>query len=324
MQCASCQADNPSGAERCQRCQARLYPPSRVLRTAAVPQLDPLREPGGLEHAPPIFGVHSNPAFPPRQRPSQRALFGHTHGAKVVSMPAANPGLPPPPPHPAPLPEFSRAQSPAPPRSSAAPRTLSTADNATAPPDPLFAANRRPARRPAPDGMQSAFDFGLPQSHKPFSKVLQPAKGLSAAPLRLRCLSLLVDSIVVFLLSLMFAAAVFVAFRASGESFSWNDLQALPWYLLAAAPVALSLCYKALWAVFEHPTVGLQCFCLDIVSMDGRRPTIGQRIVRALAGWLTIGGLVGALWTIVNQERYSMQDMISQTFITLRPGYDAD
>ena len=32
--------------------------------------------------------------------------------------------------------------------------------------------------------------------------------------------------------------------------------------------------------------------------MDGRRPTIGQRIVRALAGWLTVGGLVGALWTL--------------------------
>jgi uncharacterized RDD family membrane protein YckC len=175
-----------------------------------------------------------------------------------------------------------------------------------------------------PDELQSAFDFDSPQSHKPFSKVLQPAKGLSAAPLRLRFYSLFVDSIVVGVLSLMFAAAVFVAFRASGESFSWADLQTVPWYLLAAAPVALSLCYKALWAVFEQPTVGLQCFCLDIVSMDGHRPTIGQRIVRVLAGWLTVGGLVGALWTIVNQERYSMQDMISQTFITLRPGYDPD
>jgi hypothetical protein len=46
--------------------------------------------------------------------------------------------------------------------------------------------------------------------------------------------------------------------------------------------------------------------------------------VRALAGWLTVGGLVGALWTLVNQEGYSMQDMISQTFLILRPGYDAD
>ena len=58
--------------------------------------------------------------------------------------------------------------------------------------------------------------------------------------------------------------------------------------------------------------------------MDGRRPTIGQRIVRALAGWLTIGGLVGAFWTVLNQEGYSMQDMISQTFLTLRPGYEVD
>ena len=239
-------------------------------------------------------------------------------------MPAANPGLPAPPAHPAQPPDFAPSELPAPSRAPLSPRTPSVADRATAPPDPLFAATPRPSRRLAPDEMQSTFDFGLPQSHNPFSKVLQPAKDLSAAPLRLRFFSLLVDSIVVAVLSLMFAVAAFVAFRASGESFSWDDLQAVPWYLLAAAPVALSLCYKALWAVFEQPTFGLQCFDLDIVSMDGRRPTIGQRIVRALAGWLTIGGLVGALWTIVNQEHYSMQDMISQTFVAFRPGYYAD
>ena len=35
------------------------------------------------------------------------------------------------------------------------------------------------------------------------------------------------------------------------------------------------------------------------------------------------GGLVGAFWTILNQERYSMQDMISQTFIASQPDSDA-
>jgi hypothetical protein len=53
--------------------------------------------------------------------------------------------------------------------------------------------------------------------------------------------------------------------------------------------------------------------------MDGHRPTIGQRMVRVFAGWLTVGGMVGALWAVVSQERYSMQDMISQTFLTSRP-----
>ena len=284
-----------------------------------------MREPGGLERPPRGFGLHSNPAFQPLpQRPAQRILFGHAPSGKVVSMPITNPGPLPPSAHAALAPDFSWPQPSAPSRPPAAPRTPSATASGIAPHDPLFAADRRSPRRPAADELQSAFDFGMPQSHKPFSKVLQPAKGLSAAPIRLRLYSLLVDSIIVGVLSLMFAAAVFVAFRASRESFTWDDLQAIPWYLLIAAPVALSLCYKALWAVFEQPTVGLQCYGLDIVSMDGRRPTIGQRIVRALAGWLTIGGLVGAFWTVVNQEGYSMQDMISQTFLTLRPGYDAD
>jgi uncharacterized RDD family membrane protein YckC len=211
----------------------------------------------------------------------------------------------------------------APARPPAAPRPLPALDRELPVSDPLFAPTRRPSRRVAPDEHQSAFDFELPRSHKPFSKVLQPAKGLSAAPLRLRFSSLLVDSMIVAVLSLMFAGAAFVALRASRESFTLDDLRAVPWYLWAATPIALSLCYKALWAVFEQPTVGLQCFRLDIVSMDGRRPTIGQRIVRALAGWLTIGGLVGAFWTILNQERYSMQDMISQTFIASQPDSDA-
>ena len=135
----------------------------------------------------------------------------------------------------------------------------------------------------------------------------------------MRFYSLLIDALVVAVLSIMFAAAVFVAFRASGETLSLRDLFALPWYLPAAVPVALSLGYKALWAVFEHPTIGLQSFGLDVISMDGHRPTVGQRMVRVFAGWLTVGGMVGALWAVVSQERYSMQDMISQTFLTERP-----
>ena len=322
MQCASCHAENSPGAERCQRCQARLSPPSRVLRSAAVPEYDPLRESGGLQRGPGEFGVHSNPGAQRRLRASQRALFGHGPGGKVVAMPLVNPALQSV--QPAPIPEFTQPQAPTAPRQTPAPRVQPPVNPNLPPRDPLYAGQRRPARRPAQDETQAAFDFDLPQSHKPFSKVLQPAKDLSTAPMRLRFYSLVVDAAIVGVLSLMFAVAVFVAFRASRESFTWEDLQAIPWYLLAATPVALSLCYKALWAVFEQPTLGLQCYGLDVVSMDGRRPTIGQRLVRTIAGWLTIGGLVGAFWTIVNQERYSMQDMISQTFLTFRPGYDAD
>lgn len=322
MQCASCHAENPAGAERCQRCQARLAPASRVLRSAAVPQLEPLRDARSSHRAPRDFTLHTNPGVQRRPSPSQRSLFGISPNSKVVPMPIAAFG-PAPRPVPVAPPEIADPLEPsAPPRPRAAPRTAPAPDRAPRAPDPILTPARRPSRRVAPDESQSAFDFDLPRSHKPFSKVLQPAKGLSAAPLRLRFFSLVVDSIIVAVLSLMFAAAVFVAFRASRESFTFDDLRAVPWYLWVAAPVALSLCYKALWAVFEQPTLGLQCFGLDIVSMDGRRPTIGQRLARVIAGWLTVGGLFGALWTLVNQDRYSMQDMISQTFLALQPDYD--
>ena len=185
-------------------------------------------------------------------------------------------------------------------------------------PDPLYARDKAVPRRSKAASAQSDFNFG-PPTHRPFSNELKPVYGLSAAPLRVRFYSLLIDALVVAVLSIMFTVAVFVAFRASGDRLSASDLLAIPWYLPAAIPIVLSIGYKALWAVFEHPTLGLQSFGLDIISMDGHRPTTGQRMVRVFAGWLTVGGMVGALWAVVSQERYSMQDMISQTFLTSRP-----
>jgi uncharacterized RDD family membrane protein YckC len=229
--------------------------------------------------------------------PMQPDLFAYAPQGKVVRMrmsistPAAQP-------------EQHARQAPPP------------SNNAVDAEDPLYARGKSAPRRSRTSASQSEFSFG-PPAHRPFSNELKPVHGLSAAPLRVRFYSLLIDALVVAVLSIMFAAAVFVAFSASGEKLTLSDLFAMPWYLPAAIPVVLSIGYKALWAVFEHPTIGLQSFGLDVISMDGHRPTVGQRMVRVFAGWLTVGGIVGALWAVVSQERYSMQDLISQTFLTL-------
>ena len=297
MQCNSCGAANPPEAVRCQRCQIRFAPPTRYQQSAAAPQLDYMT-PSSAGPAPRTFGVVSNPTANRVITPMQSDLFSYAPQGKVVRMrmtiatPAAQPKqtlLPP-----APLDASSPAAE-----------------------DPLYARGKSLSRRRY-SSSQSEFDFA-PPTHRPFSNELKPVYGLSAAPLRVRFYSLLIDALVVAVLSIMFAVAVFVSFRASGERLSAGDLLGVPWYFLAAVPVALSLGYKALWAVFEHPTIGLQSFGLDVISMDGHRPTIGQRMVRVFAGWLTVGGMVGALWAVVSQERYSMQDMISQTFLTSLP-----
>jgi uncharacterized RDD family membrane protein YckC len=243
----------------------------------------------------------TNPSAARLTTPMQPDLFSYAPQGKVVRM------------------RMTFGTPNAQPRQSAhraAPPEEDNAAGRVAAEDPLFARGRSVSRRRY-SSSQSEFDFA-PPTHRPFSNELTPVYGLSAAPLRVRFYSLLIDALVVAVLSIMFAAAVFVAFRASGEKIDPSDLLVVPWYLLAAIPVVLSLGYKALWAVFQHPTLGLQSFGLDVISMDGHRPTIGQRMVRVFAGWLTIGGMVGALWAVVSQERYSMQDMISQTFLTSR------
>jgi len=288
---------NPPEATRCQRCQIRFTAPARYQQSAAVPQLDYGPDSPAPE-APPAhtFGVVSNPNAARVSMPMQPDLFAYAPQGKVVRMRNFTAA-----------PETRRVrQEP--------PRAVPAEDPAG---DPLYA---RPKTAPRHhfSSSQSEFDFG-PPAHRPFTNELKPVNGLSAAPLSVRFYSLLIDALVVGVLSIMFGVAVFVSFRASGENLTMGDLYAMPWYLLATIPIMLSLGYKALWAVFEHPTIGLQSFGLDVISMDGHRPTIGQRMVRVFAGWLTIGGMVGALWAVVSQERYSMQDMISQTFLTTRP-----
>lgn len=304
MQCNSCGAVNPPEAARCKRCHIRFDPPAPYQQSAAAPQLDYLApsqsSSGQASAAQHTFGVVTNPTANRLTTPMQPDLFSYAPQGKVVRM------------------RMTFATPNAQPRQQvrrAAPPETGTAAPVDAE-DPLYARGKSVARRRNATS-QSEFDFA-PPTHRPFSNELTPVYGLSAAPLRVRFYSLLIDALVVAVLSIMFAVAVFVAFRASGEKMNSSDLLVVPWYLLAAIPVALSLGYKALWAVFEHPTIGLQSFGLDVISMDGHRPTIGQRMVRVFAGWLTIGGMVGALWAVVSQERYSMQDMISQTFLTSR------
>ena len=300
MQCNSCGAANAPEAPRCQRCQIRLAPVARYNQSSAVPQLD-FEQAGESTSAqseplPHTFGVVANPTSNRLVTPMQPDLFSHAPQGKVVRMrmtissPAVQPGQ-------------QTGQSP------------SRDDHAN---DPLYARDKPAPRRPRTSASQADLNFG-PPTHRPFANELKPMQGIPAAPLMVRFYSLLIDALVVGVFSLMFALAVFVAFRASGDRLSTGELLGMPWYLPAIVPVLLSIAYKALWAVFEHPTIGLQCFQLDVISMDGHRPTRAQRMVRVFAGWLTIGGIIGALWAVVSQERYSMQDMISQTFLTVRP-----
>jgi hypothetical protein len=137
----------------------------------------------------------------------------------------------------------------------ALPPPVASEDSAS---DPLYARGKS-APRHRFSSSQSEFNFE-PPTHRPFSNELKPVNGLAAAPLSVRFYSLLIDALVVLVLSIMFAVAVFVAFRASGESLSLEDLYAMPWYLPVAIPISLSLGYKAsvwtssAWTAIARPS----------------------------------------------------------------------
>jgi uncharacterized RDD family membrane protein YckC len=272
-----------------------------VSRGAAAPELDPVIVDERATRPAHRFEVHSNPSEARAEKLVQQDLFNHTPSGTVVTMPTGA--------------QARRARM-ASARAAAGPQSGELFSE-LAPVEPfLMPGKSLPRRRPLEH--QQELNFDAPVTHRPFANVLNPAKDLIAAPLRLRAYSLLADACVVLLLVTIFSASVFVSFRASQRVLGMAELSATPLLLLALIPVLLSAAYTALWAVFEMPTVGQAAFRLGIVSLDGHRPTVGQRLMRVFAGWLAAGSLVGPLWTLVNQERFSIADLVSQTCVILR------
>ncbi len=75
--------------------------------------------------------------------------------------------------------------------------------------------------------------------------------------------------------------------------------------------------YKALWCLADADSPGMRWTRLRLLNFDGRPPTRGERVLRLLAGCLSVlsAGL-GLLWALVDEETLSWHDHISKTFPT--------
>jgi uncharacterized RDD family membrane protein YckC len=267
------------------------------VHSSAVPQLaEPASEPAAARSEP-GFGVHANPNPERPRAASQPALFAHAPETKIVALP--------------------RQAGPL-----ARPRAMKVAEPIA---EAGFAELKaRPRRRTSELQTGFAFPPPPPAAHQPFVNVLKPVQGIITAPLALRWWSLVVDAAIVLMLGVTALAGAALAFRIFHQSLSWDELSQIPWYIPALVPVMLSLGYKAIWAVGESATIGLQRYGLEVRCIDGSRPTLGQRMIRPFAGWIKVASVVGMLWPIVTQERYSMQDLVSQTVVTYCPGCEPD
>jgi uncharacterized RDD family membrane protein YckC len=84
-----------------------------------------------------------------------------------------------------------------------------------------------------------------------------------------------------------------------------------------AAYLMLFAFYKLLAALRSDRSLGLRLLGLRILHFDGRPPSRRQRVLRVLAssGSVLPAG-IGLFWALMDEERLTFHDHISETFIT--------
>lgn len=119
-------------------------------------------------------------------------------------------------------------------------------------------------------------------------------------------LGLAVVALGVFLATFRLAGAEFVLTKATG-----------PYYIAAA--VLISIFYRVLFCLANVDTPGVCWTGLRIVDFDGRTPSQKHRWYRLLGGFVgSIGAGIGLLWAMVDEEKLTWHDRISNTFPTPR------
>jgi uncharacterized RDD family membrane protein YckC len=74
---------------------------------------------------------------------------------------------------------------------------------------------------------------------------------------------------------------------------------------------------KLFSAMRSDRSPGLRLLGLRLLHFDGRPPSRRQRVIRALAGYGSFAPFgIGLIWALLDEERLTMHDHISQTFIT--------
>jgi uncharacterized RDD family membrane protein YckC len=103
-------------------------------------------------------------------------------------------------------------------------------------------------------------------------------------------------------------------FRSLGGDILLHQVDA-PVYL--GAFFLLYAQYFALFTTFAGSTPGMQLRGLYVVRLDGYLPDIRQLVWRSLGYVLSAGTLMlGFLWALWDEEHFTWQDRISQTYVT--------
>jgi uncharacterized RDD family membrane protein YckC len=85
---------------------------------------------------------------------------------------------------------------------------------------------------------------------------------------------------------------------------------------------AIFVAYKTFWCLFDTESFGMRIRRLRLVDFDGKPVHKNHRLVRLLAGHLSVVVGIGLLWAVFDEENLSWHDHISRTFLTADPDID--
>ena len=152
-----------------------------------------------------------------------------------------------------------------------------------------------------PDQIPPSFGFQIGHSTLP----------MQVAPFGRRLGAGLIDALILAAGFGLFAGI----FHLTGGTVSNTPLN---WLIGGSIAELFAAVYFGAFTALRHATPGLLALGLEVRNLDGEPPSPKQSFWRAL-GYLVSGGsfLLGFIWSLVDEERLTWHDRISETFLVL-------
>jgi uncharacterized RDD family membrane protein YckC len=106
-----------------------------------------------------------------------------------------------------------------------------------------------------------------------------------------------------------------LAFRVAGGQFTLGKSNLI---LFGGALLLVAFTYGLFWAMAGTETAGMRWARLKLITFEGFPPEPQQRLLRFAGFCMSIGTVLGLLWSLADEESLAWQGHISRTFPTPR------
>jgi len=171
---------------------------------------------------------------------------------------------------------------------------------------------RAPRKKPVPEG-QGQLDFLAPAPPKPRTlSTTVEAMIFCDAPVAVT-LHRAVATALDWSMVLIAYGAFLTVFHFMGGTFEFNKTNAL---VFGGALLLFATVYGMLWSLCGSETPGMRWANLRLLTFEGFPPDRKHRVMRFIGSALGVCSIIGAAWSIIDEEGLGWQDYISRTFPT--------